>query len=295
MRDEPRDPLRSRDRYNARHATHANAGSSMRWFAAFLVGRRGARRHRDLCAGRAQPRARRRGAAGGGARQDDSARSRSGRSTRPPPKRCVGPRVTVAGWALDPAGMRAVEIRVDGTRVSGANRHRAARRRQGQARRLPNNANGGFEFTGDFVAHRLRRPARTGAMLSIVAIANDGRERVLGTRYFIEPARADALDRVQRARTRRRSICCPRCRASTSAALPSSTRCTRLTSRRRCASGFRVPILYLRMTKGAAADYAFDPDWDPKRKCGERRIGDDSLNARARPLRRRSGCRCSSR
>jgi hypothetical protein len=32
------------------------------------------------------------------------------------------------------------------------------------------------------------------------------------------------------------------------------------------------------MTKGASADYAFDPDWDPKRKCGERRIGDDSLH-----------------
>ena len=43
-------------------------------------------------------------------------------------------------------------------------------------------------------------------------------------------------------------------------------------------AGFRVPTLYLRMTKGAAADYVFDPDWDSTRKCGARRIGDDALN-----------------
>ena len=32
--------------------------------------------------------------------------------------------------------------------------------------------------------------------------------------------------------------------------------------------GLRVPILYLRTTRGAAADFAFDPDWDIERRCG---------------------------
>jgi hypothetical protein len=40
----------------------------------------------------------------------------------------------------------------------------------------------------------------------------------------------------------------------------------------------RVPILYLRSTKGAAGDYAFDPDWDIARRCGEKPIAEDSLS-----------------
>ena len=46
--------------------------------------------------------------------------------------------------------------------------------------------------------------------------------------------------------------------------------------------GARIPILYLRTTRGAAADYAFDPDWDIERRCksgaSERRLSDDSLS-----------------
>lgn len=42
-------------------------------------------------------------------------------------------------------------------------------------------------------------------------------------------------------------------------------------------AGARVPILYLRTTKGRSADWVFDPDWDIDRRCGEQRIADDSL------------------
>ena len=42
-------------------------------------------------------------------------------------------------------------------------------------------------------------------------------------------------------------------------------------------AGVRVPILYMRTTKGRDADWTFDPDWDIDRRCGERRIADDSL------------------
>ena len=41
--------------------------------------------------------------------------------------------------------------------------------------------------------------------------------------------------------------------------------------------GMRVPILYMRTTKGAAHDWEFDPAWNIDRRCGERRIADDSL------------------
>lgn len=43
--------------------------------------------------------------------------------------------------------------------------------------------------------------------------------------------------------------------------------------------GMRVQILYLRTTKGPTADYAFDPDFSPVHKCGERTIAEDSLNS----------------
>jgi hypothetical protein len=40
-----------------------------------------------------------------------------------------------------------------------------------------------------------------------------------------------------------------------------------------------VPILYVRTTRGPANDWAFDPDWDVERKCGDKRITEDSLSA----------------
>ncbi|MEO6421754.1 MAG: hypothetical protein ABIR84_03490, partial [Candidatus Nitrotoga sp.] len=42
--------------------------------------------------------------------------------------------------------------------------------------------------------------------------------------------------------------------------------------------GIRVPILYLRTTKGNAGDYGFDQDFQLSRKCGERVIADDNLH-----------------
>jgi hypothetical protein len=42
--------------------------------------------------------------------------------------------------------------------------------------------------------------------------------------------------------------------------------------------GIRVQILYLRTTKGAAVDYAFDPDFVTDKRCGDRLIAEDGLN-----------------
>ena len=188
----------------------------------------------------------------------------------------VGPRVTVSGWTLDPAGIRSVEIRLGGKAFPariGIARSDVAAQKPG----FPDNPNGGFEFTGDFSPH----PTSAGVDrrdLAIVSIATDGRETVLGTRSLIEPS---ALTRW-RAFTPK--VGTPFFLLPATSGLdrggveeldtnyaPYVSATTRV--------GFRIPILYLRMTRGAAADYAFDADWDPKRKCGTRRIGDDSLNA----------------
>jgi hypothetical protein len=42
--------------------------------------------------------------------------------------------------------------------------------------------------------------------------------------------------------------------------------------------GIRIPILYLRTTKGKVGDYAFDQDFPTGRKCGQRAIADDNLH-----------------
>ena len=187
----------------------------------------------------------------------------------------VGPRITVSGWALDAAGVRAVEIRVDGKRfpaTTGVARPDVAKAKPG----IAGNEKSGFEFTGDFSGY----PAPAGAdrrTLAIVAVANDGRETVLGRRSLIEPA---ALSRWA-SFTQRDAAPFHLLPALSGIDLGGANELDTIYAPYFSATlrgGFRVPILYLRMTRGAAHDYAFDPDWDPTRKCGERRIGDDSLN-----------------
>jgi hypothetical protein len=174
----------------------------------------------------------------------------------------VGPRVTLSGWALDPSGIRAVEVRVGGrafAATTGISRPDVAKAKPD----IPNNTRAGYEFTGDFSVY----PAPAGAdrrTLSVVAVASDGRETVLGTRSLIEPS----------AMTRWAWL--PAADATPFYLLPAlsgidlggaaeldSAYKPYLSSTLR--AGFRVPILYLRMTKGAHGDYAFDPDWDATR------------------------------
>lgn len=42
--------------------------------------------------------------------------------------------------------------------------------------------------------------------------------------------------------------------------------------------GLRVPILYMRTTQGAAADWAFDPDFDVTTRQGDKVVAEDALN-----------------
>jgi hypothetical protein len=187
----------------------------------------------------------------------------------------IGPRVALAGWALAPGGIRAVEIRLDGrvyTARIGIARPDVAQARPGMA----DNATAGFEFTGDFSPY----PAPAGVdrrALTIVAIANDGSEKILGRRSLIEPA---ALSRWAAFTPQGTPFyLLPALSGLDLGGAAELDTIYAPYQSATIATGFRVPILYLRMTRGAAADYEFDPDWDAKRKCGDRRIGDDSLNA----------------
>src|SRR5262249_31215535 len=136
----------------------------------------------------------------------------------------------------------------------------------------PNNNASGFAFAGDLSAE-FKDGAASRRRVKIVAIAGGGRETVLASFHLISP---QALSRWSRLLDKNPALAA---RKTTflmmtsgmhvggadeinTAYLPFFTRTTRV--------GFSVPILYMRTTKGAAGDWIFDPEWDVKRKCGER-------------------------
>jgi hypothetical protein len=186
----------------------------------------------------------------------------------------VGPRIALSGWALARPRLRSVEVRIDGKRFEAATG--IARTDVAEVKRdFPNSANAGFEFTGDLSSH----PAPPGVdrrELTVVAIATDGRERVLAKRSVIEPA---ALSRWSFVRASGpRFYLLP---ALSGIGLGGASELDAYYApylSRTTAVGMRVPILYLRTTRGAAADYVFDPSWDIERRCGERRIAEDTLD-----------------
>lgn len=188
----------------------------------------------------------------------------------------VGPRVTISGWTLAPAGVRGVEIRFDGRAFPasmGIARPDVALAKPG----YPDNGHAGFEFTGDFSPYASPAGVDRRA-LAVVAIDKDGRETVLGQRSVVEPAALRRWSAFTVTGARPFYLLPALSGIDLGGAAELDTIYAPYVSAT-LRAGFRVPILYLRMTRGEPGDYAFDPDWDPTRKCGERRIGDDSLNA----------------
>ena len=188
----------------------------------------------------------------------------------------IGSAIHVSGWALDPAGIRGVEIRLDGRAYParyGIARPDVARLKPGYA----DSARAGFDFQGDFAPLSPMRHE-----LAIVAIAGSGRETVLARKSLVPPAALAEWQPLYFARHLQASrpfyilpgvsgvtLGGPRGLETEYAAYLSPT----------LRVGMRVPVLYLRTTRGAAQDWTFDPDWDVERKCGARRIAEDSLSA----------------
>ncbi len=190
-----------------------------------------------------------------------------------------GPRVVASGWAIATAGLRAVEGRIDGrafAATTGLPRPDVATVHAA----LPGAGASGFRLEVDLAT----LPAPAGVdrrRLELVAIDREGRETLLGTRSVIEPAA------FERWRAHARPDAEPFHLLPALSGLPLGaadgldTRYADYVSPT-TRVGTRIPVLYLRTTRGAAHDFAFDPDWDVARRCPqgpkERRLSDDSLN-----------------
>src|SRR5439155_873965 len=189
----------------------------------------------------------------------------------------VGPQVRVSGWALDSVGVARVEIRLDDLRFNAVIGVARLDVLAPVKKDFPQSDRAGFEFTGDFTAYAAA-PGVDRRILSVVAVAQDGRESVLGRKSVIEPAALTRWHDVAQGSSPSFYLLPALSGIQLGGAQQLDTHYSPYLSRT-MKVGMRVPILYLRTTKGAANDYAFDPAWDIERRCGERRIAEDSLAA----------------
>ncbi|HEV2218995.1 MAG TPA: hypothetical protein VGV08_00415 [Casimicrobiaceae bacterium] len=194
----------------------------------------------------------------------------------------IGARVRIAGWALDALGVASVEIRHAGVRHAarlGRARHDVAVVHPG----YPDGGFGGFEFEGP-LGREDANPRVSRSRLEVVAIARDGRETLLGTRSVI------AAESLQTWRDFHAPTAGDERNGNAFFLLPALSGIPAGSAEGLDARylpylsptiriGMRVPILYLRTTRGAGGDWAFDPDFDVGRTHGERAVAEDSLAA----------------
>ena len=186
----------------------------------------------------------------------------------------VGPLLCIRGWALAHAGVRAVQIRIDGHCIDarfGLAREDVAAVRPG----YPDNPRGGFECVADLTEH----PADAGVdrrQVAVVVITGDGLEMALGERTLIEPAVHTRWRCAAREDATPFFIVPALSGVAQGSAFGLDTRYAAYASPT-TQIGMRVPILYLRTTTGRDDDYRFDPHFDVQRRHDGRVIADDAL------------------
>jgi len=198
----------------------------------------------------------------------------------------VGPHVRIAGWALAPSRIRAVELRLDGHAFAariGLPRHDVAAVRPG----YPDNPLGGFEIVAD-TSGCAAPPGVVRRRLDIVVVAGDGSELTLATRTLVEPRVHSMWSFAARPGARPFFLAPALSGIAQGGAQHLDTRYSAYASPT-TRIGMRVPILYMRTTTGAGGDYGFDAGFDVGRRVEGRAIADDALApvlawSRARPL-----------
>jgi len=188
----------------------------------------------------------------------------------------VGTKLAMNGWALAKDGIKRVEIRV-GDRVFEA-RYGTAREDVAKVKPgFPDNPNGGFTFEGNFADLSPMRHDVT-----VVAIGKNGREAVLGRRSLIPPAAMTQWKALldERPALARQPFYFLMMTSGVGLGGADEVESQYADYRSRTQKvGMAVPILYMRTTRGAAGDWAFDPDFDTRgTKCANHAVAEDTLN-----------------
>ena len=183
------------------------------------------------------------------------------------------------GWAAGRHGIRSVEVIIDG-------RHRLATRmgigREDVKNLLPDypgSDKAGFELLANLGFLPL-------GSHEIEAVATDvmGNTKSLGKRIYVTDTFRDTWSDLLARRGRRPLDTFYYAFGTSNLGAPDSASMGPVYApyvSDTVKAGVRVPILYLRTTKGRAGDWQFDPDFDTSRTCGEqvrRPITEDSLS-----------------
>jgi hypothetical protein len=188
-----------------------------------------------------------------------------------------GQSIAVTGWALSPDGVRDVALVLNGqTRIAlrtGIGRPDVAGVHGG----IPDAARSGFEGTAAISP----RPAGI-LRLDVEVTDKKGRSAILASRTLAPPAFRQSWAGLAEQRPLARDDIFYFLMATSNVAGGDANGIAatfRPYESDTVKVGMRVQILYLRTTKGPKEDYAFDPDFSPAHKCGERTIAEDNLNS----------------
>ena len=218
----------------------------------------------------------------------------------PTARNVVADAIAIRGWAADPRGIARVDIDIDGRMFAARDRlaHAAGAGEpltdapspsrsppSGQGSRSTPRPSGadasagastGFAYDADLAGWPLERHEVTA-----IATTNDGMRTALGHRSAVSPATmhrwSKELDAVPALASRDFRFLMATSGLTHGGAKDVESAYTSLTSRTQ-SIGIAVPILYMRATKGAAGDFAFDPAFDLARRCKERPVVDDNLD-----------------
>ena len=186
----------------------------------------------------------------------------------------VADSLSVAGWADDPGGIARVDVVVDDQ--SFAAQQGLARVATGSPAATTTTTRDGFAFQHDFAHWPLERHA-----LTVIATNGTGRRTALGERSLVSPDAmsmwSGALDASPRLADRTFQFLLATSSLPQGGAREADTQYAGLVSRTQ-RIGISVPILYMRATRGAAGDWAFDPGFDVSRRCQDRPVVDDNLD-----------------
>ena len=176
------------------------------------------------------------------------------------------PKTVVSGWSLSKRGVARVEVVIDGRERINANLGVERSDVKAAHPDYPENDKAGFDAKVDLSNLAMGRHE-----IAVVATDREGRTTVLGRRIYVNPSFRSVWAGLLAARGHRVSekfyfVFATSHVADGGGAEIDTEYAPFLSETMKV--GVRVPILYMRTTRGRNGDWTFDPDFDISRNCG---------------------------